>query len=396
MHLDVLTLMAAGSFVAFIGGLLLVGAWTQMRSTPALLWWAAAELMTSVGVGVLAAGFAGGNEGAVAVGTAFVACSAAVAWAAVRRFEHRPVYPALLAAVPLAWFAAGFVPLPGGRPVAAVTGTFAISVAFLLAAIVELWRGRGERLGARWPLAVIVGLHAAIYAGGIVDVLTGHMSPNVVPALNSWFSLIHFEQLIFLIGSAILMIVMSRERTEQSYIEAARVDSLTGAVNRGAFFEYAVRMLHRCHEDESPTSLIIFDLDHFKQVNDTRGHRVGDQVLRAFADTARATLRPGDLFGRVGGEEFAVILPSTACEVACVIAERVRHAFATAPHESDGAIFHVTVSAGVARASHDDSVEDLLEAADRALYRAKALGRNRIERAGDGPTGDDSNVIRVA
>jgi diguanylate cyclase (GGDEF)-like protein len=147
--------------------------------------------------------------------------------------------------------------------------------------------------------------------------------------------------------------------------------------------------------------LIVFDLDYFKRVNDTYGHVVGDRVLRVFADTAGAMLRPADLFGRIGGEEFAAILPGVGAEAAYVIADRVRHAFEVAPKNASGPgslAVYATVSAGTAVALADATIDTIFEAADRALYRAKATGRNRVERALADPRSNafESNVIRVA
>jgi len=204
--------------------------------------------------------------------------------------------------------------------------------------------------------------------------------------------------MIFLVGTAVFMVVLARERIELGYKQASRLDELTGIANRRAFFERAERLLRRCYEGGSSCSVIVFDLDHFKQINDTRGHAAGDRVLRTFADIARATLRPNDLFGRHGGEEFAVILPGTGAEVAYVIAERVRQAFATTSEDPDVAASHPTVSAGVATVTGETGLEAVMEIADRALYRAKRLGRNRVEcpDLGHGRDDSDSNVVRVA
>src|SRR5262249_27997165 len=117
-----------------------------------------------------------------------------------------------------------------------------------------------------------------------------------------------------------------------------------------------------------------FDLDHFKTINDNHGHAAGDYILKSFAETALAGLRPGDLMGRLGGEEFAVILPGADAGTAYQVAERVRCSHATA---AAGGIAS-TVSGGVADAIANSSLEATLEAADRALYRAKAEGRNRV------------------
>jgi diguanylate cyclase (GGDEF)-like protein len=141
----------------------------------------------------------------------------------------------------------------------------------------------------------------------------------------------------------------------------------------------------------------MFDLDHFKAINDRHGHRAGDEILRAFADTVHNSLRPTDLFGRYGGEEFTVALPGATIETAYVIAERVRHAFAERHRFRDGQPLNATVSAGVAEAGADTTFEAVIDAADRALYEAKNLGRDRVARAErQRPLGGQDSVIRVA
>ncbi len=396
MHLDALTLMAAGSFVAGISGLLLFGAWMQIRSARALLWWAIANGIDAIAISGLAAGLATHRPLTIAIANGFLVVTPPLVWGGVRTFNRRRVPPIALVAGPLAWLAVGLLPLPGGPEAAPTGASFAVWIAYLAAANVELWRSRGEPLRARWPLMGLFSLHALIFLAGIIHLLTGGTIADAVPPLTSVFGLIHFENLTYTIGTAVFMVVMAKERVELGYISAAQFDALTGVANRGAFFQRAERLLRRCHEDAAPCSVIVFDLDDFKHINDTHGHAAGDRTLRAFAEAARTALRPNDLFGRVGGEEFAVVLPAAAAEVAYVIADRVRHGFAaTTGGVADEAI-NATVSAGVAVVPPGRSLEAAIELADRALYRAKRLGRNRVERIDDDGGARDSNVIRVA
>ena len=140
------------------------------------------------------------------------------------------------------------------------------------------------------------------------------------------------------------------------------------------------RLLKRSRVARRPAALLMFDLDHFKSINDASGHHAGDQVLTAFCRLATSLLRPTDLFARIGGEEFASLLPDTGREDALWLAERLRSAFEATPHFVGEHALNATVSVGVA-VSDDANCDlvELLEAADQALYRAKALGRNRVE-----------------
>jgi diguanylate cyclase (GGDEF)-like protein len=132
----------------------------------------------------------------------------------------------------------------------------------------------------------------------------------------------------------------------------------------------------------APVSVLVFDLDHFKAINDRSGHATGDAMLQLFAKVARETLRATDIIGRLGGEEFVALLPSTAAEAA-IAAERVRAAFAVATIVRSGRRIAATVSIGVASASPATAIDLPITRADDALYRAKKNGRNRVEIAGE-------------
>jgi len=163
----------------------------------------------------------------------------------------------------------------------------------------------------------------------------------------------------------------------------ATTDPLTEIMNRRAFLERATAAFGFCRRDGLGLSVIMLDLDHFKTVNDVFGHGVGDGVLKAFAARIQPTLRGMDFFGRLGGEEFAIGLPSLDIETASAVAERVRALVASAPLLADPVV-PATCSLGVAMLQPDDpTFAVLLNRADQALYRAKSNGRNRVERAID-------------
>jgi diguanylate cyclase (GGDEF)-like protein len=156
--------------------------------------------------------------------------------------------------------------------------------------------------------------------------------------------------------------------------------------------------LERCRRDSAPVSVMMFDLDRFKAINDRHGHAVGDAVIRKFCEMTAAALRPNDVFGRLGGEEFAAVLPGSSVEAACARAERIRTSFADDCRFVRNHQVNATVSAGVSASENAElTLEALLEYSDVALYGAKTEGRNRVKRA-DNPKLDDrsSNVFRVA
>lgn len=162
----------------------------------------------------------------------------------------------------------------------------------------------------------------------------------------------------------------------------AHLDFLTGLRNRRAFFEQGELELSRAARQGTPLSVLILDIDLFKQVNDRYGHEVGDQALKALAAVSERTVRRIDILGRLGGEEFAVLLPGAAATAALEAAERLRQAIADEPIELDtGTTLAITVSIGVAtlaRMAPDTPLGDLLRRADVALYSAKSAGRNCV------------------
>jgi len=170
-----------------------------------------------------------------------------------------------------------------------------------------------------------------------------------------------------------------REASEKQH-KATFCDYLTGLANRRAFFEAAELELERRKQSTRPTAMIMFDADLFKTVNDRFGHPAGDAVLRHLAAALSATFRNFDVVARIGGEEFAVLLPSTELAAAVAAADRLRTLVNATPVLVDGESISYTVSAGVA--AMDDSViglDGLMKRADQALYAAKTRGRNRVD-----------------
>src|SRR5205823_5253191 len=161
-------------------------------------------------------------------------------------------------------------------------------------------------------------------------------TPTSVAFDSVWLTVLSFEALMFTIAIAFILLAMAKERTEFRHRTAAMVDPLTGMANRRAFLEDATELTRRHAADACPTAVLLIDLDHFKSINDRFGHAIGDRVLQIFADTMCANLRSADLFGRLGGEEFAAVLHDTSREQAMAMAEHCRTAFTAAAAEVDG------------------------------------------------------------
>jgi diguanylate cyclase (GGDEF)-like protein/PAS domain S-box-containing protein len=179
---------------------------------------------------------------------------------------------------------------------------------------------------------------------------------------------------------AIKLDVTERKQTEANLQHMARTDALTGVNNRRYLLELAGHEFDVARRYQQPLSVIMFDIDHFKQINDTFGHATGDLVLMRVTQTARDQLRDTDLIGRYGGEEFVIVLPVTGAQQAYLLAERIRTGVAALRVETGKDQAVVTLSIGVAETLHspqDKSVEDVIRRADQVMYTAKQAGRNR-------------------
>lgn len=185
----------------------------------------------------------------------------------------------------------------------------------------------------------------------------------VTPAL-SWY----------LIG-----LLLEIHHSEQEMRELASRDALTGLLSRRAFFDNARSYTLLATRHEIPFSVIIVDLDHFKSINDRYGHPAGDAVLKLFADVVNSVSRRSDIIGRLGGEEFALVLPSTQIAEAFEFAERLHNAVNKAVLKHKDAMIQYTVSIGLTASESgiENSIDNLLARADQALYQAKRAGRNQ-------------------
>ncbi|MES2758858.1 MAG: GGDEF domain-containing protein [Pseudomonadota bacterium] len=191
--------------------------------------------------------------------------------------------------------------------------------------------------------------------------------------------------LTFLAGYLLMIVnsfgflLLCKEEDDRKMALLATTDSLTGLVNRRAFFERTESARMLATRLRSPISLMMIDIDHFKKLNDRFGHATGDEALCVFADTVRQALREHDIMGRLGGEEFALVLPGTDLEGAKQAAERLRAAVAAAILPTSGNQYAMTVSIGVVVIDPNEHINSALARADHALYAAKSAGRDRVE-----------------
>jgi diguanylate cyclase (GGDEF)-like protein len=379
LSIDLPTLMIAGSFVSAVSGIFLVFAWLQTERARGMLWWAAADLVLAAAVPLMASHAARPGDPAIVVAITLLNVSPALIWAAARAVNRRRVDIAFVGAGAVAWLMAFAMPNFREEPRFQVALNLLVVAAFLFAATYEFWRGRIEKLTSRWPLIVLLFLHASFSMAGAIAAVTGDLAPSNLAILYGWFGFVHLETLAFVVGTSIFTVAMARERNEIQHKIAANTDALTGVATRRAFYDRGEAMLATSAQQQTPLAIILFDLDGFKSINDTFGHSHGDEVLKLFGNAALKTLRSSDLIGRIGGEEFGALLPGASVGAAYVAAERIRTAFADACGRYGTGAIRATVSAGIAEAQNGSTLDALVQAADLALYRAKLQGRNRVE-----------------
>ena len=383
MNLDVNTLFLVTIYVEAILGLLLLFAWVQNAQIRAVAWWGCAHLMRASSVVLF--GMYGSVSDAISIdlANAVLLTAFAVTWTGARVFDGRSIRPIAMFAGAALWLVVSHLPsLSDALDVRALLSCGIITTYTWLTAY-EFWRGRSEPLVSRWPAIFMLFAHGALFLlrTPLSAVLPWAPTSHVFGSV--WLTVMSFEALLFTIAIAFILLAMAKERTELRHKTAALVDPLTGIANRRAFLQESDAILKRKGSEQCPMAVLLFDLDHFKSINDRYGHAVGDKVLQIFAATASESMRATDLFGRLGGEEFAACLYNTPRERALAIAEHIRSSFAEATANVDGQAVASTVSVGVVMTQVAVSdVHALLGQADQALYCAKDRGRNRVELAG--------------
>ena len=379
MSFDTPTLYLFATMVAGMLGAMLMF-FGRQESIPALKWWGTAYLLGAASVATWTIG--GSALGAPVLlalnAVGFAACG--IVWNASRVFHGRkPNLPGLVLG-PIAWIGAVSVL---EEPAMRVTIGAAIVAIYAALTASELWSERRRAMQKRWPAIVVPVLHGCVLMLPILlgDLLRWH-DENF--ASSFWVTLFSIELVLYAIGTVFVIFMMVSDRAVAVHKTAASIDPLSGMLNRRGFSEACARVIEREAHAGRPITVMIFDIDHFKSINDRFGHPAGDEILKLFAAVVVNNLRISDLSGRIGGEEFAALLPC-ALEEGVLVAERVREAFEASDIVCDEGSVDTTVSIGVAGGPAGTELEVLLASADTALYQAKRGGRNRVEAAEELP-----------
>jgi diguanylate cyclase (GGDEF)-like protein len=391
MSLDTSTLYLVAALVAaMLGGMLLY--FGRQERIAALNWWGFAYILGagSVALWSLANGALGQLFSMALDAVGLVACG--MVWNAARVFHGRkPNWPGLFLGA-LVW-AAAIMTLPPEAVALRMTVGAAIVAIYAALTANELSAERRKTLQKRWPTIIVPMLHGFVLMLPILlgDVLRPH---DRAFANSVWVTAFAMELVLYAVGTVFIIFMLASERTVRAHKTAASMDPLTGMFNRRGFAEATSRMIEREANAGRPATVLIFDIDHFKSINDRFGHPAGDEILKLFAAVVINTLRLTDLSGRIGGEEFAALLPCSL-EDGIIAAERVREAFANSGIAVEDAPVDTTVSIGVAGGPAGTELEILLAAADTALYKAKRTGRNKVEAAAELPLSLENQRLKA-
>lgn len=374
MPLDYNSLLIAIAFAGACLAITLFTAWLSARTEAFLLTWAVGALLLVASVLVYSAYVMSPAPYLVVLAFFVHITGFAVLYGAATQFRtgKGPLRSIVMAGIP-----ALVVALPGfATPfdgIGFILSNLVVAALLFLTAR-EYWIGRKEAPGAIGGLTALYALAGASFVlCAAVLIADGQLELGRAP--QNWAENLNLVVGIAAVaGVGALSLALNQSRIARAHHRDARTDALTGLLNRRAVFD-----IYRERGLAPFTSVVVFDLDGFKAINDGHGHAVGDEVIRRFADAITRGIRGVDTAARLGGEEFALILPRSSSESALQVAERIRRAFAEEVVETGDATLRCTVSAGVATAGEDGQpFEEVLRNADAALYAAKRDGRNRV------------------
>jgi diguanylate cyclase (GGDEF)-like protein len=361
--------------------------WKTQKTYPGVGYWTVANLVAAGAFFLIALRGSWPEIISVIAGSSLAVASLAIAYEGNRRFRGLdPQYwlsagVVVVNALVLAFFTYAFPDL--FARIAVVSGSLFV---IALACFLLFWRAPQPQ-HHKLPYRLVSLTYLAFAAVMAVRIAATYAYSDLYEFFTpDWIqSVLFMSFIVFAIIWTFNYVILNNERlhtelrtAEAELVKLATTDYLTGLANNRAFFEFAVSEIKRSRRHRFPMTLVVFDLDLFKNINDTYGHAAGDLVLKELADLTRRIIRQSDLVARIGGEEFAMILTHADLARGRVVAENFRYALEHSEFVYEGVRIPVTASFGVAEMRPSDTVSSLLTRADENLYQAKAEGRNRI------------------
>jgi len=377
MQVDVPTLLSYTTVLVALFGGAFTYFWSREQREAPLIWFALPFLMALTGTALTVnPALIPGGRG-LQFSVFFILLAYGFTWQAVRALYRRKRLPLAVLLPALFWLAFATVLRDWSLPLIVTGFRFALLAAFSGLSAYEFWCDKDEDLPSRRALFRLFSLFAVLNTIRIPVMEITPMPIGIAPT-EVWAVMVYnLISVTLLLLAPTFMIVLARERQAAQNYRLALRDAMTGAYNRRAYFEH-IRTLSSEPGAASPHfALIVFDIDKFKSINDRFGHQTGDKVIILAVQAATAALRKHDKVFRMGGEEFACLLPDTNLQEAHAVAERLRSTFQHIAATVDEHAICATISLGVAASNGDISAEQLFMQADAALYEAKNFGRNR-------------------
>ncbi|BCP54081.1 GGDEF domain-containing protein [Kaistia sp. 32K] len=381
MKLDVPTLLVVLAAMSQMACLSLMSNWLKSRPERHVRLWALALQIGALSCVLLLLRGRIPDWLSIGVANAGTFVTLGIAWNGARAFNgRRPRWlPVFIA--PALWLISLQFPVIGGS-IAHRVAISSVLMAPLSAALAwEIWARGRDALVWRGPFACVPAAHTLFLLVRTVWALTTDVPPDLLHG-GSLLSLGILEPILMMFAATIIGLRLTDERLKNMLKRAASVDGLTGLLNHGAFMDLAREQVEQTRKAEEAVTLLLFDLDRFKQLNDRYGHAAGDAALKLFAGIVRQRTRDSDLVGRVGGEEFAALLVGCGADRGRFVAECIRADMASEPVVFATHRIQVTVSIGVMTVSGPKAdFESLMVLADEALYAAKRGGRDLVFQA---------------
>ena len=383
MLFDIRTLLVAVALASVFCAAARFLLWRMHPSVPGLGRWALAGVASALALFMIFFYGIKHWQPSLSLAQLFVLLGLVLAWDGFRRFIGKPPVSrlalAVLIATVLIWIAIATL-----QPSLQLRAQGNAILVVILSALIarELLTAPSPILPAMRATGWAYAINATVF---LIRIVAADQNAAPVSPLdpNGFAAIMLFWWLCMAIAVTLGMVLMTAERLQEELDSQANHDPLTGALNRRSFSLFAEKAMSQSHRYGQPLSVLMMDLDRFKEVNDHLGHNRGDELLCRFVTVAGDVLRNEDIFCRFGGEEFVALLPNTSVKLALVAAERLRTTFATELPDTvkDNMPLAATVSIGIAELGNDEDLESFLRRADTALYKAKDRGRNCCELA---------------
>jgi diguanylate cyclase (GGDEF)-like protein len=380
MSLDATTLQVAFGVIALTLLVLFYGVSVRRSRSTYSTWWCAAIACFLAGTGLYLLDGTDHQVWANPTGNGLLVAGSACVWGGARALRTKAPKPWQILATPVLTMVASALDNPATNTWSAGGVLLGCMTFFIGLASIETWRLGPDITNSQRPLAVASGVLGLYYLGRWVAFLAAGPQSEV---FRSFFGTVPTTlfTMVLLIVVSFTMANLSTEQALRDLRSQASHDELTQILNRRGFLDLAHAEIRRLRTRDTPCTLVLADMDHFKQVNDTHGHPAGDAVLQAVAAACTRSVRSIDLVGRYGGEEFVLLLPGASMDSAELIAGLISHNLRSMQPAFDFPL--PTISYGIAPVAPagTDRIDAAIAAADTALYTAKNLGRNRTIRA---------------